>query len=773
MGKIIELPLMFDPEDIIARKGLGFEPDFQIFTSGIEADRENPRLVHMIGSSTEKDLQGDSMSLLALNDMTKASSNMTIWLNHDYSLPDSIFGSVLGSPSIFHQDGVADLRLSVDVEMDNPQAARVKRYIDNGRKLGCSIGCMVTKYEVPEQGEGEDWFQQSIIIHGVYVVEYSVVGIPCNQRSWVENAVRGVFQRTFNPSLAPAMKSLWPSAYKKAVKTLPQERREELDQIPSRSRSDARLEWLAEKKLFSFSQGTVIKEFQPDEVRALLKTGGIADVQEDVQPEITSDVQPEEVKEVFDVQTENIDETDVVKGVCGSTSWPLNTTASWDKGSAHKNLLEWAGGKESFSAAKFKKVHFRYEGDGTQISDFHFPFCNVSDGKVEAIWHAIEAAAGALDGARGGANTEGDTAGMKSRIASYYRKAGKTPPWEGGDDGKSLDDAEVVTKDAQPELQQVVSEDVSESVVPELAEKEQEVVQEVVTPDIQKETTPEVHDAPSVAVELPAHTLALLTSYNTLAKSLGLVEVAPDKLEAAQHLATLQKAAETPSPDMQRLQAIHDMVVAMTMGQVCGGSGYENDDHDADDMESGSTVSNGPLAVSYDVAHNMSLMSKAIERYHAATVDLFDVKKEAEITKRELAAAREEISTLATEVMKAVDTIAALKDMPLGNPAHHSRTVHDATTVTREELLQVQQSKQADLIAADSLPAALELTEIRKKQMKGGQYMRYRYWPEGVGGTVKEGVRPDLTSDQISMMQFSDIYAYRDGKSAEVPYLGA
>jgi len=124
----------------------------------MESDPRNNRLVHMIGSSTEQDMQGDVMSLHALNDMTKAPSNMTIWLNHDYTLPDSIFGSVVGSPSILQKGGIADLGLTVDVEFDNPAASRVKRYVDNGRKLGCSIGCMVTKYEVPDEDDGEDWF---------------------------------------------------------------------------------------------------------------------------------------------------------------------------------------------------------------------------------------------------------------------------------------------------------------------------------------------------------------------------------------------------------------------------------------------------------------------------------------------------------------------------------------------------------------------------------------------------------------------------------------
>jgi hypothetical protein len=643
VGKIIELPLTFDPEALLARKGLGFEPDFQVFTSGIEADRQNPRLVHMIGSSTEKDLQGDTMSLLALSDMTKAPQNMTIWLNHDYNLPDSIFGSVVGAPSIFHKDGVADLQLAVDVELDNPHAARVKRYIDNGRKLGCSIGCMVTKYEVPDESDGERWYEQSIIIHGVYVVEYSVVGIPCNQRSWVENAVRGVFTRTLHPSLAPAMKSLWPSAYKTALKSLPQDAREEYEQLPSRRLPDSRIEWLADKKTFSLSRGSVVKELSADEVREFISEG----------------------------DTEEMRKT-------------IKTT------------------------------------------------------------HAVPSVA------------------VDDPLETLTEKSAVTLPETPGEE--VVDSPEITPEDVAPAI---VPEDVAPAVVPE------DVAPAVVPEDVASEAasedpapTPEVTEIPDAPTELPAHTLALLSGYNFMAKSLQLPEVAPEHLAEAQQAALLQRSVSS-GADMQRLQAIHDMVCAMSGGQVCGDM--------VDDDESDDVSGNGPLSVSYDLAHNVSLLNKAIDQYHTATVDLFDIKKDAAQAKADLQSAREQIGTLAMEVEKAQQTIATLKDMPLGNPVGHSRTVHAEDAVaTREDMMQVTKSaRKSEAVATDSLPAAIALTQIKEVPMTDGRFMRYRYWPDGVGGTVKSGVRPELTLDQVSMMQFSSIVGYRDGREAMVPHFGS
>lgn len=256
MGRIVEVAPIFNFDEVVATKGAGYKPDFRILTAGIESDRKNERLVHMVGSSTEKDLQGDVMSIFALQSMTKAAPNLTVWLNHDYSLPDSIFGSIVQTPTIHHRDGIADLHLDVDVELENPAAARVKRYIDNGRRLGCSIGCMVTKYEIADESD-EDFSTSgmgSIIIHDVYVVEYSVVGIPANQRSWVENAIRGVFTRTLDPGLAPAMKSLWPNKYEEIMRGIPDERlRKRIDALPSRPRPQQKLSWHAPTKQFVFA----------------------------------------------------------------------------------------------------------------------------------------------------------------------------------------------------------------------------------------------------------------------------------------------------------------------------------------------------------------------------------------------------------------------------------------------------------------------------------------------------------------------------------------
>lgn len=208
--------------------GSGVPIDFRIFTAGMLTDEqqisplERP-IVRMIGSSTERDLHKDTMRASALQDMTNVPQGLLIWLNHDYSVPDSLFGSLVDAPMILHKSGFSDLHIAVEVELENPAAAKTYRYIQKKRRLGCSIGCSVEDYELVEE-DG----QQRIHITHVRPVEWSVVGVPANQRSWVENAARGLFENALKGlrpvedalRLAPIVKGLFPRDYHKLVNGL-------------------------------------------------------------------------------------------------------------------------------------------------------------------------------------------------------------------------------------------------------------------------------------------------------------------------------------------------------------------------------------------------------------------------------------------------------------------------------------------------------------------------------------------------------------------------
>lgn len=446
MGRIIDLTVPENITDLLKRNQT--TTDFRILTDGMVSDIDNPNIVRMVGSSTERDLEGDTMSIHALQSMTKAAPNMTVWLNHDYTLPGSMFGSIIETPKIVHSNGIADLHLAVDVELENPAAAQVKRYIDKGRRLGCSIGCMVTQFEVAE--DTDDMSDESImkimqmggapiIIHGVYVVEYSVVGIPANQRSWVENAIRGVFTRTLHPSLAPAMKTLWPRQFQEVLETreLSTDTKEYFKSLPARGSSGKRLDYLPEKKMFLLSGMGTEKYMSREEVQDHMSNLEVVMASKGLL-EIKSETSLAPYKE-------QVKEPELVQTACGSTSLALDMESSWDKGAAHGRILAWAGGKDNFSTSKMKEVHFRYDGDGSNITDYHLPFADIKNGHPVAIWHAIHAVASSLGGGRSGLTHEGDEAAIRSKVAHYYKKAGKTPPWQAKEDNKSMGDENITT----------------------------------------------------------------------------------------------------------------------------------------------------------------------------------------------------------------------------------------------------------------------------------------------------------------------------------------
>jgi hypothetical protein len=1024
MGTIIDVHVPDNITELL--KNSSVSPDFSIMTDGMMSDPHTANLVHMIGSSTERDLEGDTMSIHALNDMTKAPKNLTIWLNHDYTLPDSIFGSIVGTPRIVHQDGIADLHLSVDVEMDNPAAAKVKQYIDNGRRLGCSIGCMVTKFEVPDDEQDAQWYQNPIIIHGVRVVEYSVVGVPANQRSWVENAIRGVFTRTLHPQLAPAMKSLWPRAYREIIdtRTKTSESAKYFQDQPERKSSGRRLDWHPDKNIFVLSNRKGLeRSMGKEELKNYLAGNSVVDaptltitpigvdsttslyplVDNTKTYVITTDTSAETALSSNTI-VEKIEPTvkeltpDVIRTACGSTSLALDMNSSWDKGSAHGRILEWAGGKDSFSKAKMKQVHFRYDGSGDNITDYHLPFADIKDGNPVAIWHAIVAVAGALGGARSGLTHEGDEGSIRSKVAHYYKKAGKPVPWQ-SDGEKSMDKLEVqkqakdsivfaINKDGTPGL--VLDEGGNHvaftgththihgfhthtdksitdpgEVVPlggqvhlhehshngdstHEHEHSEDTIAAYKPPvpmrssdndgdnagDIDMDGAPDL-DAGGGQRHLSLddeHIQSQLDVYNSFGKLLGLPEVALEKIKSEYPAVPAMDIPPSPAtgeglPEHVRkaMRFIHARTYAMTGGKVCSGFGSDGehltrpgqapngsnpvpvhpshaksiqaihdhahamsgaDDNDADDMKRALAIdmvkemagyggpgnaggSAGPAGfpehvqkavqgihaytysmtggkvckgVGTDGSHLVSPeqapdgshpvpmhpdhaghVQKCHDAVHTLTngmscgmgsqthqhynetnfqearqelmdaegqitpnsgdarlrsftegvdrmtkalenIDVKALRKEVDMLKKEFSIARKGIQEIYQEAATAASTVAALKNMPLGNPLKQNRTIVSTdSTTTHQELATLASGNM------ETLDGLLAMTTLETYKMPGGTSISYRKWTNGLGGSVGKGLRPDLTSNQIALMSFDDIEAYRAGLASKVP----
>ncbi|MGZ6281729.1 MAG: HK97 family phage prohead protease [Ktedonobacterales bacterium] len=269
--------------------------DFSIFTAGMTIDETAPferPIVRMVGSSTEQDLHRDTMAITALEDMVKRPApGLLVWLNHDYTVPDSLFGSLCEPPKIVQHYGVADLHLAVDVELQSEAAAKTYQFIKNKRRLGCSIGFSIDDYELRDSGlpkGAPGWDVPLVYITHVRPVEWSVVGIPANQRSWIENAIAGLWEKSLRDAsreeeayrLAPVVKSLFPNKFRDTVRMLTKSGAsadfvQYLKSVPSRPSTPERILWNPNTNSYFMAHGSsdnVVKQLDAQHVAGVMES---------------------------------------------------------------------------------------------------------------------------------------------------------------------------------------------------------------------------------------------------------------------------------------------------------------------------------------------------------------------------------------------------------------------------------------------------------------------------------------------------------------------
>jgi hypothetical protein len=103
---------------------------------------------------------------------------------------------------------------------------------------------------------------------------------------------------------------------------------------------------------------------------------------------------------------------------------------AWDGGAAEKRVRQWAGAKEGPNE-KYRTAHLWYDkAKKDSFTAYKMLIADVIDGTLMAVPRGIMAAAGVLDGARGGVNIPpADAERAKAHLAKYYRKMDDTPPW--------------------------------------------------------------------------------------------------------------------------------------------------------------------------------------------------------------------------------------------------------------------------------------------------------------------------------------------------------
>jgi len=97
--------------------------------------------------------------------------------------------------------------------------------------------------------------------------------------------------------------------------------------------------------------------------------------------------------------------------------------------SIRTGFADWPCGREP--NPKYRSAHLWYNDDATDnFTAYKTLFADVIGGQLHAVPRRIMAAAGVLDGARGGVDIPGKDVGKAKRhLAKYYKKMDDSPPW--------------------------------------------------------------------------------------------------------------------------------------------------------------------------------------------------------------------------------------------------------------------------------------------------------------------------------------------------------
>jgi hypothetical protein len=106
----------------------------------------------------------------------------------------------------------------------------------------------------------------------------------------------------------------------------------------------------------------------------------------------------------------------------------------WDGDAAESRVRKWADAQEG-PTARYRDAHLWYDGDNADnFTAYKLLIADVVHGRLRAVPRAISAAAGVLQGARGGMDIPSSEADrVRAHLAKYYDKLGETPPWEDAD----------------------------------------------------------------------------------------------------------------------------------------------------------------------------------------------------------------------------------------------------------------------------------------------------------------------------------------------------
>ncbi len=107
----------------------------------------------------------------------------------------------------------------------------------------------------------------------------------------------------------------------------------------------------------------------------------------------------------------------------------------WDSEAAEQRLRKWAskggtGDKADMDWKKYSQAFGYVSDNGKHFGDFHLPHHDVKGGKLVVSKAGVEAAAGAVDGARGASIPDEEKASVKKHLSQHYAQWDAKAPWD-------------------------------------------------------------------------------------------------------------------------------------------------------------------------------------------------------------------------------------------------------------------------------------------------------------------------------------------------------
>jgi hypothetical protein len=109
----------------------------------------------------------------------------------------------------------------------------------------------------------------------------------------------------------------------------------------------------------------------------------------------------------------------------------IKDATEWDGDAAEKRVRAWAKAEDGPNE-KYRDAHVWYDAaNKDNFGAYKLLIADVVDGRLKVNPRAVSAAAGVLQGARGGVDIPADEVKrVRSHLGRYYRKMGETPPWK-------------------------------------------------------------------------------------------------------------------------------------------------------------------------------------------------------------------------------------------------------------------------------------------------------------------------------------------------------